>query len=92
MLVIKFDVYLCIIQGDITVSVAVFTVLHIVHTCELVQALPGDMVVLIDPLAVTFEVDLGGRRRPAAQLDRTVLHDEGIFGFQQELRQGLCWS
>lgn len=30
-------------------------------TCHLVQALSGDVVVLIDPLAIALEVDLGGR-------------------------------
>lgn len=29
-------------------------------TCDLVQALSGDVIVLIDPFSVTFEVDLCG--------------------------------
>lgn len=81
MLVIKYDVYLCIIQGDITECVTGFTVLFCKDTCDLVQAFSGDMIVLIDPLPVTFKVDLGSRRCPAAQLDWPILYNEGIFWF-----------
>lgn len=31
-----------------------------VFTCDLVQTLSSDMIVLVHPLSVTFEVDLGG--------------------------------
>lgn len=34
-------------------------------TCDLVQALSGHVIILIDPFSVTFEVDLRGWRRPA---------------------------
>ncbi len=36
------------------------TLLCVCITCDLVQALSGDVIVLIDPFSVTFEVDLGG--------------------------------
>lgn len=58
-------------------------------TRHLVQALSGDVVVLIDPLAVALEVDLGGRGRPAPHLHWSVLHDERILGLQQEFRERL---
>lgn len=63
-----------------------------VFTSDLIQALSGNVIVLIDPFAVTFEVNLGGRRRPTPQLDRAVLHDEGVLRFQQKFREGLCWG
>lgn len=74
MFVIEHDVYVCEIQGDITMCVWVCVVVFTVHLCvcvcastrDLVQALSGDVVILIDPFSVTFEVDLGCRRCPAA--------------------------
>lgn len=59
-------------------------------TGHLVQALSGDVVVLIDPFPVALEVDLGGRRRAASHLHRPVLHDEHVLRFQQEFREGFC--
>lgn len=59
-------------------------------TCALVQALSGDVIVLIDPFSVTFEVDLGGWRCPAAELDRPVLDNESILGLEQELWERFC--
>lgn len=81
MLVIEDDVYVCKIQGDITVCVCLQCVSVQVFTCDLVQTLSSDVIVLVHPLSVTFEVDLGGGWRPAAQLDWTVLHYESILGF-----------
>lgn len=37
------------------------TPLSVCITSDLVQALSGNVIVLIDPFSVTFEVDLGGR-------------------------------
>lgn len=61
-------------------------------TSDLIQALSGNVIVLIDPFSITFEVDLGGRRRPTPQLDRPVLYDEGVLWFQQKFREGLRWG
>lgn len=47
------------------------------------------MVILVDPLAVTLEVDLRGGEGAAAQLHRLVLHDVGILWLLQEVGQGL---
>lgn len=73
MLVIEYDVYVCKIQGDITMCEAGYSICLCVYawvcsliTCDLVEALSGDMIVLIDPFSITLEVDLGGRRCPAA--------------------------
>lgn len=60
------------------------------NTCDLVQALSGDMIVLIDPFPITLEVDLGGGGRPAPQLDRPVLYDESVLWFQQEFWERFC--
>lgn len=97
MFVIEYDVYVCEIQGDITVVVCarvcgcVYSMLASVPiTGHLVQALSGDVVVLIDPFSVALEVDLGGRRRAAPHLHRPVLHNERVLRFQQELREGFC--
>lgn len=78
MLVIEYDVYLCKIQGDISMCMR-SSVHAFLRTCDLVQALSGDMIVLIDPFSVTFKVDLGGWWRPAAQLDRSVLYNESVL-------------
>lgn len=58
-------------------------------TGDLVQALLGDVVVLVDPLPVAFEVDLGGWVGTAHELHRLVLHDVGVLRLQQEVREGL---
>lgn len=87
MFVIEYDVYVsaraCVITRHCE---------RRVFTSDLIQALSGNVIVLIDPFAVTFEVDLGGRRRPTPQLDRAVLHDEGVLRFQKKLWEGLCWG
>lgn len=59
-------------------------------TGDLVQALLGDMVVLVDPLPVALEVDLRGGVGAAQQLHGLVLHDVGILRLQQEVRERLC--
>lgn len=82
-LVIEYDVYFYKFRGDIG--------LFRVCTCDLVQALSGDVIVLVHPLPVAFEVDLGGGRRPAAQLDRPVLYDKSILWLQQEHWERLRW-
>lgn len=61
-------------------------------TGGLVQALLGDVVVLVDPLPVALEVDLGGGVGAADKLHRLVLHDVGILRLQQKVRQGLRWG
>lgn len=58
-------------------------------TSDLVQALLGDMVVLVDPLPVALEVDLGGGVGAADELHRLVLHDIGVLRLQQKVREGL---
>ena len=104
MFVIEYDVYVYEIQGDITtvclcscdystplsVCVCVCVCGCVCNTCDLVQALSGDMIVLIDPFPVTLEVDLGGGGRPAPQLDRPVLYDESVLRFQQEFWERFC--
>lgn len=60
-------------------------------TCDLVQALSGDVVILVDPLAVAFEVDLGGRRRFTGKFDWSVLYDECVLWLTLEFRQRLSW-
>lgn len=62
------------------------------RTCDLVQALPGHMVILVDPLSVALEVDLGGRSSSASELDWAVLHYEGILRLQLELWERFCWG
>ncbi len=56
MFVIEYDVYVCEIQGDITMCVW----LCVCVTCDLVQALSGHVIILVDPFSVAFEVDLCG--------------------------------
>lgn len=95
MFVIEYDVYVCEIQGDITVWVVVFVIHSLVYTrvcftCDLVQALSGHMIVLVDPFSVTFKVDLCGRWSSTPQLDWTVLYDESVLRFKQEFWEGLC--
>lgn len=60
-------------------------------TCDLVQALSGDVVVLVDPLAVAFEIDLGGGRCFAGEFHWSVLHNECVLRLALELRQRLSW-
>lgn len=49
--------------------------------------LVGEVLVLVDPLAVAFEKDLQRRRRPTSQLDGVALDDVGVLGLLQEVRQ-----
>lgn len=65
--------------------------MRVQDTCDLVQALSGDVVVLVDPLAVAFEVDLGGGRCFAGEFHWSVLHDECVLRLALELRQRLSW-
>lgn len=58
-------------------------------TGDLVQALLGDVVILVDPLPVALEVDLGGGVGAADELHRLVLHDVGVLRLQQKVREGL---
>lgn len=61
-------------------------------TGDLVQAFLGDMVVLVDPLPVALEVDLGGGVGAADELHWLVLHDVGVLWLQQKVREGLRWG
>lgn len=61
-------------------------------TSDLIQALLGDVVVLVDPLPVALEVDLGGRVGAADELHWLVLHNVGVLRLQQKVREGLCWG
>lgn len=45
------------------------------------------MVVLMNPLSVTLEVDLGGGRGSTGQRHRLVLYDVDVVRFHQEVRQ-----
>lgn len=65
--------------------------MRVQDTCDLVQTLSGDVVVLVDPLAVAFEVDLGGGRCFAGEFHWSVLHDERVLRLALELRQRLSW-
>lgn len=47
------------------------------------------MLLLVNPLAVALEVDLGGRSGFAVQVDRLVLDNVGLLRFHQEHRQRL---
>lgn len=60
-------------------------------TCDLVQALSGDVVVLVDPLAIAFEVDLGGRRCFAGEFHWSVLHNKRVLRLALKLGQRLSW-
>lgn len=85
---------LCVWKSDISMCACLITwqCRQRVLTRDLIQALSGNVIILIDPFSITFEVDLGGRRRPTPQLDRAVLHDEGVLRFQQKFREGLRWG
>lgn len=48
------------------------------------------MVVLVYPLPIALEVDLGGRVGPTDQLHRLVFDDVGILWLPQEVGQRLC--
>lgn len=86
----KVTLLLCLCAGVWVCGCVYSTLASVSITGHLVQALSGDVVVLIDPFSVALEVDLGGRRRAAPHLHRPVLHDEGVLGFQQEFREGFC--
>lgn len=58
-------------------------------TCGLIQALLCDVVVLADPLAIALEVDLCGGDCAAEQFHGLVLHNVGVLGLLQEVRQLL---
>lgn len=60
-------------------------------TCDLVQALSGDVVVLVDPLAIAFEIDLGGGRCFAGEFDWSVLYNKCVLWLTLEFRQRLSW-
>lgn len=49
---VKYDITMCVLTVHLCVCVCI--------TCDLVKALSGDVIILIDPFSVTFEVDLGG--------------------------------
>lgn len=85
----KVTLLLCLCAGVWVCGSVYSTLASVSITGHLVQALSGDMVVLIDPFSVALEVDLGGRRRPAPHLHRPVLHDERVLRFQQEFREGF---
>lgn len=58
---VKYKVTLvCVCIAVFTVHLCVCVCMSASMTCDLVQALSGDMIVLIDPFSVTFEVDLCG--------------------------------
>lgn len=61
-------------------------------TCGLIQALLCDVVILADPVAIAFKVDLCGGEGAAAQFDRLILYNVGVLWFLQEVRQllGRC--
>lgn len=59
-------------------------------TSDLIQALLCDMVVLVDPLAIALEIDLGGRVGSTDKLHRLVLDNVCILWLQQEMGEGLC--
>lgn len=85
---------LCVWKSDISMCACMITrhCRRWILTRDLIQALSGNVIILIDPFSITFEVDLGGRRRPTPQLDRAVLHDEGVLRLQQKFREGLRWG
>lgn len=85
---------LCVWKTDVSARACVITwhCRRHVLTRDLIQALSGNVIILIDPFSITFEVDLGGRRRPTPQLDRAVLHDEGVLRLQQKFWEGLRWG
>lgn len=59
---VKYSVTMCVCECfHVNVSCVYSTPLSVRLTSDLVQALSGNVVVLIDPFSVTFEVDLGGR-------------------------------
>lgn len=60
-------------------------------TCDLVQALSGDVVVLIDPLAIAFEVNLGGRRCFAGEFHWSVFHNKCVLWLTLKFGQRLSW-
>lgn len=66
-----------------TAAVAAGLRLTRVEVFELV----GEVLVLMDPLAVAFEEDLQRRRRPTPQLDGVALDNVGIHRLLQEVRQ-----
>lgn len=58
-------------------------------TSDLVQALLGDVLVLVDPFPVALEVDLRGRVGTAHELHGFVLDNVGVLGLQQKMGQRL---
>lgn len=56
-------------------------------TRVVVFELVGEVLVLMDPLAVAFEEDLQRRRRPTPQLDGVALDNVGVRRLLQEVRQ-----
>lgn len=58
-------------------------------TRVLVHPLLHRVLLLVDPLAVALEVDLGGRSGLAVEVDGLVLHYEGLLWFYQKHRQRL---
>lgn len=58
-------------------------------TGVLIDPLLHGVLLLVNPLAVAFEVDLGGRRGLAVQVNRLVLHYVGLLWLHQEHREWL---
>lgn len=58
-------------------------------TRVLVNPLLHSVLLLVNPLAVALEVDLGGRSGLAVQVDRLVLDYVGLLWFHQKHGQRL---
>lgn len=58
-------------------------------TRVLIHPLLHRVLLLVDPLAVALEVDLGGWSGLAVQVDGLVLHDVGLLRFYQKHGQWL---
>lgn len=56
-------------------------------TCSRVNVSFDQVLVLVNPLAVAFEVDLSGRCGAAGEGHRLVLDDINIIGLHQEVGQ-----
>lgn len=56
-------------------------------TCDRVQTLFSNVVVLVHPFSIALEVYLRGRRSLAGELDWSVFHNEGVLRFTLEFRQ-----